>query len=51
MVAGEGMPIYHLTGQGNLFVEYQVVLPPALTPKQREGELGQSAAASLGTHC
>ncbi|GAA6013123.1 hypothetical protein JCM8202_003028 [Rhodotorula sphaerocarpa] len=36
VVAGEGMPIYHLTGQGNLFVEYQVVLPPALTPKQRE---------------
>ncbi|GAA5951871.1 hypothetical protein JCM8115_005262 [Rhodotorula mucilaginosa] len=36
VVAGEGMPIYHLTGHGNLFVEYQVVMPPSLTPKQRE---------------
>lgn len=38
VVSGEGMPIYHLTGHGNLFVEYQVVLPPTLTPKQREGK-------------
>ena len=37
VVSGEGMPIYHLTGHGNLFVEYQVVMPPSLTPKQREG--------------
>ncbi|GAA5989209.1 hypothetical protein JCM10908_001209 [Rhodotorula pacifica] len=36
VVSGEGMPIYHLTGHGNLFVEYQVVMPPTLTPKQRE---------------
>ncbi|GAA5860553.1 hypothetical protein JCM3774_006205 [Rhodotorula dairenensis] len=36
VISGEGMPIYHLTGHGNLFVEYQVVMPPSLTPKQRE---------------
>ncbi|GAA6009049.1 hypothetical protein JCM10207_004077 [Rhodosporidiobolus poonsookiae] len=34
VVHGEGMPIYHLSGHGDLFVEYQVVLPPALNTAQ-----------------
>ncbi|GAA6037122.1 hypothetical protein JCM8097_008746 [Rhodosporidiobolus ruineniae] len=34
VVHGEGMPIYHLSGHGDLFVEYQVVLPPALSEAQ-----------------
>ncbi|GAA5830294.1 hypothetical protein JCM11251_001295 [Rhodosporidiobolus azoricus] len=34
VVHGEGMPIYHLSGHGDLFVEYQVVLPPTLTSAQ-----------------
>ncbi|GAA5885417.1 hypothetical protein JCM6882_009614 [Rhodosporidiobolus microsporus] len=34
VVHGEGMPIYHLSGHGDLFVEYQVVLPPSLTAAQ-----------------
>ncbi|GAA5948475.1 hypothetical protein JCM21900_002722 [Sporobolomyces salmonicolor] len=33
VIQGEGMPIYHLSGHGDLFVEYQVVLPPTLPPK------------------
>ncbi|GAA5859269.1 hypothetical protein JCM1840_003826 [Sporobolomyces johnsonii] len=33
VIQGEGMPIYHLSGHGDLFVEYQVVLPPTLSPK------------------
>lgn len=37
VIHGEGMPIYHLSGHGDLFVEYQVVLPPTLTSQQREG--------------
>ncbi|BGP37907.1 DnaJ-related protein scj1 [Rhodotorula kratochvilovae] len=36
VIHGEGMPIYHLSGHGDLYVEYQVVLPPAVTDKQRE---------------
>ncbi|TNY23623.1 DnaJ-domain-containing protein [Rhodotorula diobovata] len=36
VIHGEGMPIYHLSGHGDLFVEYQVVLPPTLTSQQRE---------------
>ncbi|CEQ39745.1 SPOSA6832_01274 [Sporobolomyces salmonicolor] len=32
VIQGEGMPIYHLSGHGDLFVEYQVVLPPTLSP-------------------
>ncbi|GAA5928541.1 hypothetical protein JCM10213_002495 [Rhodosporidiobolus nylandii] len=34
VIQGEGMPIYHLSGHGDLFVEYQVVLPPSLTSAQ-----------------
>ncbi|POY70243.1 hypothetical protein BMF94_6827 [Rhodotorula taiwanensis] len=48
VVSGEGMPIYHLTGHGNLFVEYQVVLPPTLTPKQREGKSPHQGFARAG---
>ncbi|GAA5911022.1 uncharacterized protein JCM6883_000679 [Sporobolomyces salmoneus] len=33
VVHGEGMPIYHLSGHGDLFVEYQVVFPPTLSTK------------------
>ncbi|GAA6020096.1 hypothetical protein JCM11491_006396 [Sporobolomyces phaffii] len=33
VIHGEGMPIYHLSGHGDLFVEYQVVFPPTLSPK------------------
>ncbi|GAA5945112.1 uncharacterized protein JCM15063_006523 [Sporobolomyces koalae] len=33
VIHGEGMPIYHLSGHGDLFVEYQVVFPPALPAK------------------
>ncbi|GAA5845676.1 hypothetical protein JCM9279_006071 [Rhodotorula babjevae] len=36
VIHGEGMPIYHLSGHGDLYVEYQVVLPPTLTTQQRE---------------
>ncbi|BGO89576.1 DnaJ-related protein scj1 [Rhodotorula toruloides] len=36
VITGEGMPIYHLSGHGDLFVEYQVILPPKLSTKQRE---------------
>ncbi|GAA5996166.1 uncharacterized protein JCM10292_007434 [Rhodotorula paludigena] len=36
VIHGEGMPIYHLSGHGDLYVEYQVVLPPALTTKQQD---------------
>ncbi|GAA6062038.1 hypothetical protein JCM10212_005023 [Sporobolomyces blumeae] len=35
VIHGEGMPIYHLSGHGDLFVEYQVVFPPALPDKLR----------------
>lgn len=31
------MPIYHESGHGDLFVEYNVVFPPVLTPKLRKG--------------
>jgi hypothetical protein len=31
------MPIYHLSGHGDLFVEYQVILPPSLTSAQSDG--------------
>ncbi|GAA5848552.1 hypothetical protein JCM8547_004549 [Rhodosporidiobolus lusitaniae] len=34
VIHGEGMPIYHLSGHGDLFVEYQVVLPPTLESAQ-----------------
>jgi hypothetical protein len=37
VIHGEGMPIYHLSGHGDLFVEYQVILPPSLTPPQSAG--------------
>lgn len=37
VVEGEGMPIYHESGHGDLFVEYNVVLPPVLTPELRKG--------------
>ncbi|GAA5878424.1 hypothetical protein JCM16303_002769 [Sporobolomyces ruberrimus] len=33
VIHGEGMPIYHLSGHGDLFVEYQVVFPPNLSTK------------------
>ncbi|GAA5938209.1 hypothetical protein JCM3775_002917 [Rhodotorula graminis] len=36
VIHGEGMPIYHLSGHGDLYVEYQVVMPPSLTSQQRE---------------
>ncbi|GAA5853728.1 hypothetical protein JCM3766R1_002876 [Sporobolomyces carnicolor] len=35
VVPGEGMPIYHLSGHGDLFVEYQVVFPPTLSDQLR----------------
>lgn len=38
VIHGEGMPIYHLSGHGDLFVEYQVVFPPTLSTKLKIGE-------------
>jgi DnaJ-related protein SCJ1 len=43
-IPGEGMPIYHLSGHGDLFVEYQVVFPPTLSTKLKTG---QSKALAL----
>ena len=38
VIHGEGMPIYHLSGHGDLFVEYQVVFPPTLPEKLKIGQ-------------
>ncbi|KIP08208.1 hypothetical protein PHLGIDRAFT_127140 [Phlebiopsis gigantea 11061_1 CR5-6] len=34
-ISGEGMPIYESTGYGDLYVEYNVVLPQRLSPETR----------------
>lgn len=34
-MVGEGLPVYHESGHGDLFVEYIVVLPSKLTEKTR----------------
>ena len=36
IIKGEGLPVYHSSGYGDLYVEYSVVLPVALTPKQHK---------------
>ena len=51
MIHGEGMPIYHLSGHGDLYVEYQVVLPPTLTTQQREGAPLLPASSSSSSCC
>lgn len=38
IVKGEGLPVYHESGYGDLYVEYSVVLPVALTPKQHQSK-------------
>lgn len=32
-MTGEGLPLYHDSGHGDLFVEYNVVLPLTVAPK------------------
>ncbi|SGY73050.1 BQ5605_C005g03253 [Microbotryum silenes-dioicae] len=39
VVAGEGLPIYHESNYGDLYVEYVVVFPTDLSPKLRQGTL------------
>ncbi|SCZ97656.1 BZ3500_MvSof-1268-A1-R1_Chr4-3g07341 [Microbotryum saponariae] len=36
VVAGEGLPIYHESNHGDLYVEYVVVFPTELSPKLRQ---------------
>ncbi|KAM0747534.1 DnaJ-domain-containing protein [Meredithblackwellia eburnea MCA 4105] len=36
VIPGEGLPIYHGSDHGDLFVEYVVVLPPTISPKVKE---------------
>ena len=35
-IRGEGMPIFEGTGHGDLYVEYNVVLPNKLSPELRK---------------
>lgn len=37
-VKGEGMPIFQGSGHGDLFVEYNVVLPTTLAPSLRKSK-------------
>ena len=37
IIKGEGLPVYHESGYGDLFVTYNVVLPVSLSPKQHKG--------------
>lgn len=37
-VEGEGMPIFSQHGHGNLFIEYNVVLPVELGPEMRQSK-------------
>jgi DnaJ-class molecular chaperone len=38
VVTGEGLPLYHDSGHGDLFVEYNVVLPLTVAPKVKGRE-------------
>lgn len=40
MIADEGLPVYHESEHGNLYVEYSVVLPTKLSAKTKAGKLG-----------
>lgn len=43
MIPDEGLPIYHESGHGDLFVEYTVVLPSKISSKTQgllSGALG-----------
>ena len=35
IVKGEGLPIYHESGNGDLFITYDIILPSSVTPKTR----------------
>lgn len=37
-VDGEGMPVFEGNGHGDLFVEYNIVLPTSLTPELRRSK-------------
>jgi DnaJ-class molecular chaperone len=37
-IEGEGMPLFERSGHGDLFIEYNVVLPTTLTPQTRRSE-------------
>jgi DnaJ-class molecular chaperone len=37
-IHGEGMPIYESTGYGDLYVEYNIVLPSKLSPDVRSSK-------------
>lgn len=39
MIDGEGMPIFEGTGHGDLFVQYNVVIPTELSPELKESKL------------
>jgi DnaJ-related protein SCJ1 len=41
-IKGEGMPIFEKDSHGDLFIEYNVVLPTELTTKTRRSELSDS---------
>ena len=38
VIQGEGMPIYESTGYGDLYVEYNVILPSELSSEMRSSE-------------
>ena len=38
-IKGEGMPVYHQGTFGDLYVEYNVVLPSELSPEMKKSEL------------
>lgn len=37
VIADEGLPVYHESEHGNLYVEYSVVLPTKLSAKTKAG--------------
>lgn len=39
VVKGEGLPVYHESGHGDLFVEYSVVLPTTISASARSSKL------------
>lgn len=52
-VKGEGLPIYHESGHGDLFVEYSIVLPTTISDKARttlEGVFDYHPTETQGKH-
>ncbi len=47
VIADEGLPVYHESDHGNLYVEYSVVLPTTLSAKTKAGKHPEGGSCAL----